>query len=1650
MKIKRKKPNKWIIFAHILSFSFIMTASSFSQSEKISFLTQFNNAKSLEKAGKKEAAFEKYLSVPGAEYAALLVARSAPEKYLNWMKTSKAKSFTHIKKLIEGDLLLLRGEQTKALACYRSVSKMIATNEKDGWETGHIPMNYYPVDLSEEKQYQADFVWSFMIAPGSQRDNWLLRRFITLHAMDDAEKEFKRIWEIHTKSAHKTDGYDSFGLQFSLDYSSFLKQQNHLEESFSVLLKPILLMDLDLDPNLNNRIHRYRIFGCPRRVARKEFIRIVLGTFKKVGREQELIDAVEKNISSGKNRSIRVLAQIRFNQHRIDEAIALELRYIEKKKFNLFSATYRRGILYEKRQRLKKAKIEYEKFLSLDPPPSINVPHPDENFNQMMGQCFVMESPFEQGLSVPMKYKIAVLNRLKRLYLAEAETEKLLSLSLLLFDFNPKNLEQFKLIQKTRERFKVAKRDDEFKQWAINKATISKNPTIRANLYWAVGDVEKTFEALKTCKTGSELWAWKKIFRKEKKEPFKRFLILALTIDPNDSPSRLELLNLQKLPLQKEAIPLLEKLLDPHTRSPFPFGKGVYNSTQFKNYYDLAYRLMRLYEKEKQIDLLKAVGLRVALGNPPFTSLNKIDRKSYSYQTENGIGKNLSAILSLLLLYADETTLEQLTSAWNDFPDFPNKRQLERRHHGGFHFNTEKKSFKWSHLPEGIKLFASNQKAVSFAKDNQYVYVGHPWGIAVYNHTGEPVIRIALGTVVQHLEICNKKLWAGTPIGLARIDPKTWDVAYLTTSPSESKTFKNDLFSLACDGDFLWIGTQSNIGCLDTKDMSLRIFSTRELHAQNHNRWNHFIIEPHSVWIDGYYGARHYNRKTKKWSVPEYNNKPIHLSALVDGKIFGSLLAPQSLHNYPCLIDSTTLKITPILLDKNTKRKQYFYNDPACYCGTYNGNLTFGVRGQPLFIFDQASCRLKPIKGYRNIKEHLINRPNSQHYFTSKNQTVHSVSSQPFSNAILGNTVFSVVPDPKNKKIWLCTDFGLSILNNQDIVLSNLSKADGLSANHITSGVVGQSNIYFSSSWDDQSGGLIIYHPKTSTFTTRYQSDGLATDKILTPSALQKLMENKPQKPTKRKKPMPYLGGTILSERTINGKIYTCGNRGMIISKAPLTHPPAPPVFLAKVEKDKMIKQIQEAAAFQIKSPISLQQLEDFLKNKNPYIQADALLAAASSPEILRSKTFIPLVQPYITNAFLRVGTSAIYALHRSKNTKDLIPIFEQELSNTDWHIRTLATLYLCQKGKIPDTKYIRAIFEQTTRGGTIYIGVGAKCTTKVTLSRMSFTGILSPHATPKIFALILEFTTYLQSGKEKEKILDQLGASLRRQPESAQVLLHAYDKLHYKHDKRDLAATIFKYAGTNMLAVLHTALNSKDPIVRSNAARACGTIGDPSSIPHLMNAIKSGIPPSSASVVWALGELQAKEARALIENLYSETLNNEKEIRFAQSREFLTRQNDPPKSTPQKPKKNRDILITKDIFAALQKINSEKSQPFYRNLVGAKDRETQQEAIRQLSLKKENIPLLTNLLADPNWETRIIVAIRLLILEEKSAEPYILEGLKSKESWRRSCISREFSHVKNKKARAFLKQNIDTLLSNHPDKSQAIYLKELQTNLHL
>ena len=162
--------------------------------------------------------------------------------------------------------------------------QLAATAPAENW--GAAQPGYYPVEPPQQLGLDNGFEsfargrlsLPFSYGPGSHRDNWLLRRLIALDLTKDAAREFARLWEVHRantqpylvlaplydkktqesreeKKLVRPHGFNSYDLQFALDYAFFLKRAGQTDNALALLLEPLRVMDMNRNPNLTRRSH---------------------------------------------------------------------------------------------------------------------------------------------------------------------------------------------------------------------------------------------------------------------------------------------------------------------------------------------------------------------------------------------------------------------------------------------------------------------------------------------------------------------------------------------------------------------------------------------------------------------------------------------------------------------------------------------------------------------------------------------------------------------------------------------------------------------------------------------------------------------------------------------------------------------------------------------------------------------------------------------------------------------------------------------------------------------------------------------------------------------------------------------------------------------------------------------------------------------------------------------------------------------------------------------------------------------------------------------------------------------------------------------------------------------------------------------------
>lgn len=1739
----------------------------------------FAMACELESQGRAAEAFKAFLAIPGGEFAAVKLARPKAKEFLSLLDGMPQTPPQPRTILVRGDLLLALGDKAGALTCYRQVLGMIAKNKNQEWTKGFMPQNYYPVEPPGGSAKECPPVQSlpFALGCGSHRDNWLIRRLLALEAYDDAGGEFERIWAIHRERAGKGQ-FDALGLEFAIDYAFFLKKRNQLDNALAVLQEPLLRIDMDRNPGLGVPAGVWVGFGSgPLGLSRKEFIRLAFGQFKASGKEDALVTALTRQIEGGRNAARRVLARIRLHQGKVDEAVALELDYIQSAGFEPLTKVFRRGSVYEDLRRPPEAAAEYEKALALPYAP-LALPDPDEEaVDAKMHAAAIRVLPAPGSREARIAFQTDLLGRLRRLYAAMGIVDKVMDLSLRELDIDETTLGNPDLFEQTAASFKAAGHADQFLAWARRRVGQVESPQAKANLCWALKDTAGTVKAVVEVARSqpadaadSLLERWKERFASLDK-PSRQMLLEALVkARPTDAFTRLELLDVQGEADPKATIQTMESLLESDVFAWLASAgmRDSHNRTPFRNSYDLAYRLMRLYEKEGQIDRLLALGLRVAQGKKPFSYP---DFMQYSGRESNDVPEMGEACLAVAIAHAtDAKAQEALAETLAPSPWEGAKAQVARVRAGGLRPAADAKPFGWSGTPEGVILIASNECVLSLCRDDKHLYVGQPWGVAVYDFDGKPVTRVPLQTAALHMVTVKGALWVGTPIGLYRIDPATWDVSCLSCDqnvPAAERQEGIRIFGLAAQGDLLWIAAGRNILTYNTKTNAMKAYSAEDMGLKEYVDAGTFLFDGRYVWI----ADVRYDPEADRWQAPPAPDErhSVHVIGLVGDTLWGDVWVNGALGVRPCIIDRQTLKVTPVLIEERQGESVQKINGPFFYVGQYHNRPVFRASQSPLLVYDAPSGKMKPTKDWEEArallkdlqtdipdglrwgvvvslpggaleavddsthshtvagrpfgarKWSLVKLPDGTRafggvhsrspryqypsedspfanmvyetpdgsgglHFLSPQGEIRRVSSRLRTDAILGDTVFAAVPDEAGKRLWLCTNFGVSLLDEQFRVVANFTRHDGLLGNRVSAAVSMGGKMFFAGRWDDERGGLMVFDPATSVFTSLFDSDGLATNSLeslaakgegieltygvqylrsgpsggyrlyapttYTPStgifslpSPPRIFDQNEAEHLSARKPigeMPYLGGYVIDRKVIGNRTFLCGTRGLAI----LDGPTAPEMKILRIDPILVLSpaaaQREEAKRFRIPEKISLAQLKKLLANPNPYIVANALAASLSPVMSEGSKDYTSLIAGCVGHPALRVRSTAVCLLGMSKDSAVIRPL-KVALSDSKPQIRAMAALALAKRGEEPNLGCFEEIFRHG-RGGFGNQPFGADSSLGVVVDYEAAYEALAPHATPQAFRLLLEYPPPLEGYDNRTTVFPPLGESLRRHPEAAEILLStAADDMMKVSFVRD----VFHFAGKPMLPILHQALSSDDRVVRFNAARGCGAIGDPSSIPFLLKALymESGL--ARAGIVWALGKLKAKEALPVLARLYVDARNDESRragagFRISQSAAAIRNQYNALSSLdavagdwdelkvslkprPTNPADDEPLLKPQDILDAVGEIGPAAAQDFYRTLAGDVDAEVRGEAARNLAAGNpqdldKNLPLLKCLLTDADTSVSIPAAVSLLILDREVARQPILAWLESAEPWQKSHLIHELGRVTNREQLTF------------------------------
>jgi len=1729
----------------------------------------FEDARKLGNNGHAEDAFRKFIHLVGGEFAAVTLARGEAAKFLTIIRQEKDLPENPRARLVEAELLLACGRKDEAKALYHTLATAALQNQ---WGTGQP--DYYPVEppLAHDGDEGSSGFFThqpalpFCYGSGSHRDNWLLRRLIALDLTEDAAREFSRLWEIHRANTRPyrievphydeksqpqgmvtmvvhPPGFDSHGLQFALDYAFFLKRAGRLDDALAVLLEPLRLMDMDLNPNLTHEQQlpdaaprdypirnrspdrRFGFGPGPVGVARKEFIRLAYGEFKIAGRDAVLLGDLQKRIGLGENRARRVLAQVRIHQGRNEEALALELEFIKQGGFDELSAAYRRGLVFDSYQKPADAIAAFEQVLALPPGP-VNLPDADERISETPYQASQTQAFQDDLPEVPGGRSLAtgeVRKRLVRLYAAVGRTDKVLDTELAEFAADEARLANFDQVGEMATRFKAAGQEKRFNEWAKNQMETAKNPQASANLAWVLADYPSAMTYAAAGTSGYLGWhEWQERFAKLGKEQERDFMRAVVNAHPGDAVARLELLDLEDHLEGPEAIAALEALLATDATDAFPRGKGVWNRTHFQGYLDLAYRLMRLYEKNGDPDKLRVLGLRLAQAGKPF---EKFADNAYNFSGNNGPEEFGNAYLALAIQHGDNKTyLAELATALKSSRWAGARAQLDRKLNGIPADNPgTRKVSPWANLPPAARLVASGESVTCVARNDSHVYAGQPWGVAVYGFNGNPVTRILLGSAVTALVTAGQDVWAGTQDGLFRITAGDWSV---------SREALGLVTALAVDGGKLWIGVHGSMMVMDRNTLELRAFSAEELGFDHPVEISRFEADGEYVWADADHGLLRYDRAADVWNAVENPGPrdPAHLIGIISGQVWADVYLDDELRHRPARVDRKSLRVTPVQLSGNLNRDQRMINERMSYIGRDHGKPAFGANGRR-YIFDEADAHIHRMREDANGNELSISDPlpvgmplpdgtlvrhempdrSPGLEFVSPDGKARRVSRDAWPDGLHAgkpasawadrwpsDAVWAVWFDDTRQQEWLCVSAGLAVMRQGETVLQHFGNTQGVCCGPVLDGVDLDGKLYFASGWEDARGGLTVYDPQTRVFTPFFRSDGMDSDKVIGLAVKDNLLELQygveylrynnndnrryRQCPPGRFDPatnrftsggppafpdqtaaekasvpatvgtLPWLGGPAYRRYDRAGKTWWCGSRGLVI--VPAENPPVLSFAALHAQRLPSITETsrREAKQTPIPNPIPLERLKELVASPNKYLRANALAAAINPVMKGDGGSYVPVLAASMKDGYRNVRSTALWLLTRITD-EAVLPPLHQALDDSDPGIRAVAALALAKRGEIPSLTFFDDIIAR--RNGFGNFPFGADSSIGVEADPVRAYAALAPHADRKIFEWLVKRPP--PNHDDIKKLYPVLGGALRKHPDAADVLLAVQDVDRYG-PLRGFVQAIFQQAGKEMLPLLHDALASDERVVRSNAARACGAIGDVSSIPPLLKALdmESGL--VRASVVWALGELKAREAMPQLTGLYQDARNAEHNRRagsgfmaqqamVANREQYTALRNldaiasdwEELKVTarphPRDPHRDEELLTPEIVLEAVRKIGPAAAQPFYRALAAASTPDARAEAAVGLAAaaateRTDDMNILRNLSGDADPVVRIRATTSLFLLDEPGMDTVLRERLASGNNSERGEILSQLARLP-KERRAFFRKDIEAVARN-------------------
>ncbi|HYT94728.1 MAG TPA: HEAT repeat domain-containing protein [Gemmataceae bacterium] len=893
---------------------------------------------------------------PGLNEAAAW-ARADPKFFLPLLKKAPADVSPTWVHLIEGEIHLVQGRKTQALACYRAVAQKIGATQDARWDDGFIPVHQFLTEAERTPAYSARAYDGHSASyAGSHRDNWLLRRFLALEAWDDAEREFTRVGNIHRRHAAFDPyrylggphggfggndrefenllfpcGFSSWGLLFTLDHAFFLKQRNKSDQALELLLEPLLVkdppMELAQGQLVGPRVHSRPVndkaprptplqgdpaerselsflyqfgFDTGSGMSLEEYVRLVFGEFRLANEEPRLVKLLETRASKGHLRSVKVLALVRRHQGRPRDALALDLQFLQKSKLPAHEEDFRRGQTFDAYQEADQAITAYEKVLA---------------------------RPADKERDAPARRDEAI-DRLLALYSVRADTGPYLDLLLRQFELRGPPAYTLARLQECQRRFESARQAPRFRTWLQKQRAKVTDPSDQVVLALIADDVEGALQILAKSPAALHGAPLRGAFKERGREL--DYLRLYTSAEPNDLRTHWELMWLENRQDSPQRVALMEKLLE-EAKNNAHYATDARRDARgqtYKTLFAFAYHLLRLYESAGEKEKLLALGRRLLRGEPPFAAIKEdyTWREEHLWDQYDSLSSLEASVLLLLDHFQEDKDLELLRRRVSQSGLLQLQNQLSHRDRGlkagrrdpftGKEKTYAKVTVRTVGLPGTARWLTSRDDVHAVSADG--AWVGTSWGAVRYRELPGNVLEITQiplrGRAAAFLAT-PAGFFVSTPLGLYRVadadaaEPRPVFIPILGDAARDGYAMP-----LTWWRDQLWIESAGYVFQYDPST------GKAVQHGAPGDIW---APQPHIGFVPGLgklWSARAVVAGPKDDFQPLDGKRAPYILAVTGKEIWAR--AEHTSHDYRLgLVDPNTLRVTSLAID-NLRRKE--------------------------------------------------------------------------------------------------------------------------------------------------------------------------------------------------------------------------------------------------------------------------------------------------------------------------------------------------------------------------------------------------------------------------------------------------------------------------------------------------------------------------------------------------------------------------------------------------------------------------------------------------------------------------------------------------------------------------------------------------------